>query len=327
MSGGAKLYNSVLCEQRFLPTRRRSQRVVLVDTRVKPTSVIRGTWHLPAPPPELESALEAAAVRTDSEPLGARGAVVMMDEASQANPKSWGNRLVGLFEIYFGRRAVTSVVAPQDDFVERFPSLCAPLAQARALKIENQPFPSLILWPGLFLGDARTAASWPVFMCLRISHVVDASNQDSLQEHFLQQGVAYCTVPLEDADSEPLKEHFDATFRFIDDALADPEARVLVHCRAGVSRSATLVIWYLARKMGIGIVDAYTVVKNCRDFICPNLGFRHQLYEAEVALRGESRSSREQLQQFGIELDPTKKRGLRRRGAEALRNAAGCTTS
>lgn len=63
---------------------------------------------------------------------------------------------------------------------------------------------------------------------------------------------------------------------FIDDARR-VGGKVLVHCNAGVSRSASLVIGYLIISCGYAFQDAYNLVKSKRACIQPNAGFMLQL--------------------------------------------------
>ena len=52
---------------------------------------------------------------------------------------------------------------------------------------------------------------------------------------------------------------------------------MLVHCAAGVSRSASVVVAYLMYKKGLSLDDALDFVKSKRECVDPNFGFREQL--------------------------------------------------
>ncbi len=92
-----------------------------------------------------------------------------------------------------------------------------------------------------------------------ITHVVDLRQQhewappwrgqDALDE-IAAQGLVRLHVPVEDMTA-PTPEDLDAAVAFIDEALEDPNARVYVHCRAGVQRTACVLVAWWARRHGV----------------------------------------------------------------------------
>jgi dual specificity MAP kinase phosphatase len=68
-----------------------------------------------------------------------------------------------------------------------------------------------------------------------------------------------------------LLPHIDACNAFIGRALAGGGA-VLVHCYAGQSRSAALVMAHLIAAQGLGVMDAWAVTRRARPCAQPNSG-------------------------------------------------------
>lgn len=63
------------------------------------------------------------------------------------------------------------------------------------------------------------------------------------------------------------------------------DLRVLVHCKCGVSRSATLVLAYIMAAFDLDYTDAYAYVKKRHPELSPNLGLVAQLLEWQMQLQ------------------------------------------
>jgi atypical dual specificity phosphatase len=90
-----------------------------------------------------------------------------------------------------------------------------------------------------------------------------------------------------ESESHEIRKYFDAATDVINEAITS-EKKVLVHCRAGVSRSATIVLCYLMKYEKKSLIEAHTFLKEKRKLIRPNLGFWSQLVDFEYSLHGEN---------------------------------------
>lgn len=67
-------------------------------------------------------------------------------------------------------------------------------------------------------------------------------------------------------------------YKFIDEAVTNNK-RILIHCVAGISRSVSLIIYFLMKKYGISFDDALMIIKHGRTIANPNRSFKIQLLE------------------------------------------------
>ncbi|KAF5900635.1 dual specificity protein phosphatase 8-like, partial [Clarias magur] len=113
--------------------------------------------------------------------------------------------------------------------------------------------PTRIL-PHLYLGSQKDVLNKELMAQNGITYVLNASNTcpkpDFISEnHFLR-------IPINDSYCEKLLPWLEKTNEFIDKAKVS-NCRVIVHCLAGISRSATIAIAYIMKTMGLSSDDAY----------------------------------------------------------------------
>lgn len=131
----------------------------------------------------------------------------------------------------------------------------------------------------LFLGKANSAAHLETLQALEITHILMVG--DNLTAHFPNHFI-YKHIETEDNFLQNVRQYFDECFEFIDSCPA--HKNVLVHCQAGVSRSATIVIAYLMKKYKIPFEEARQSCKRRRNAVNPNKHFTAQLREFEREL-------------------------------------------
>lgn len=128
--------------------------------------------------------------------------------------------------------------------------------------------------PRLYLGSEEACEAH--VKEAKITHVLSLREPEALKCS-LAPSVAHFHIVIEDDESENILQHLMPTHRWIQSALSsDPDARVLVHCRAGISRSATIIAHHLMQAHGIADDVALERVRKKRE-VDPNQGFRWQL--------------------------------------------------
>uniref|UniRef100_A0A8B9JVN7 Zgc:153044 n=1 Tax=Astyanax mexicanus TaxID=7994 RepID=A0A8B9JVN7_ASTMX len=136
----------------------------------------------------------------------------------------------------------------------------------------------------LYISNGRAAKDSTVITRLNITCIINATQDNG---NPCLPSVEYVWVPVTDSPETQLEEHFDTVADRIDEVRAQC-GRVLVHCCAGVSRSATLCLAFLVKHCGMSLIEAHGLVKSRRPIVRPNSGFWKQLIDYEVKLRGTS---------------------------------------
>ncbi|CAI2366258.1 unnamed protein product [Moneuplotes crassus] len=133
----------------------------------------------------------------------------------------------------------------------------------------------------LYLGDVFSCSNRYSLRKYGVSHILTMA---AGMKPLYPSDFVYKCVDVLDMPSENLLPHFPDAIEFIKNAI-NKGGTVLVHCYAGVSRSASTVIAYLMIEKGFKFVDAANFVKNKRPIIFPNVGFRRQLVKLEEFLK------------------------------------------
>lgn len=158
----------------------------------------------------------------------------------------------------------------------------------------------------LYLAGEKVAGSRQVLSKFNIKNIVNCAIE--CPNSFSSADFSYLRLDLHDSCRQLcLASTLEKTFQFIGnkfyllrsiystgkknpflDAARDANQNILVHCRAGQSRSATVVIAYLMRTLNWDLSRAYSYVQRRRPAVSPNLGFMGQLQTYEQYLRTQN---------------------------------------
>ena len=166
-------------------------------------------------------------------------------------------------------------------------------------------YPNQIIDNELYLGMLEQASKKHILDNLSITHIINVTPTD-YPDMTVIENRKYYQISIADIKDVCIADYFDETYKFIDNALKmnnnndnDIESdenkdndesntnncnktnRVLVHCKEGVSRSASIVISYLMKSRNMKLNETLEYVKNRREVVDPNSGFKEQLKEFE----------------------------------------------
>lgn len=134
----------------------------------------------------------------------------------------------------------------------------------------------------LYVGSARDAHSADQMHEHRISQILNVAREVPQSPVAVQR---YAAAFLDDNDEQLLDAALPSAFRFLD-AARGAQARVLVHCVVGKSRSVAVVLAYMIARCDMSLLDAWRAVRKARPLAQPNANFLRQLMSLEQAVRG-----------------------------------------
>jgi protein-tyrosine phosphatase len=120
----------------------------------------------------------------------------------------------------------------------------------------------------------------------KITHVLDIGENNKEHANVYQMlKIKYATVALEDDENANLRPILGPCQRYIYNAIHTENGNILVHCMAGVSRSASVLASYFMRQNRWTLENALAFIRSKRQCIRPNPGFYQQLLKYQYDLQ------------------------------------------
>lgn len=129
------------------------------------------------------------------------------------------------------------------------------------------------IFDDLFLGSEWNASNLEELERNGIGHILNVTREI---DNFFPDQFDYLNIRVYDDEATELLKHWDRTFKYIRRAVEDG-SKVLVHCKMGVSRSASVVIAYAMKVRHWDLPQALKHVKDRRACVKPNASFMQQL--------------------------------------------------
>ena len=140
-------------------------------------------------------------------------------------------------------------------------------------KIYKTPTPINHICDNVYLGDFRAADDLPLLKEKNITAIVNCAY--NLPSKF-KKDIIYLNLKLADEKNVEIIPALENAYNFIKE---DPNRQILVHCVHGSSRSGSTVIFYLMKDKKWDYETCFNYVKERRDIIKPNEGFKKQLID------------------------------------------------
>ncbi|XP_019872224.1 protein phosphatase Slingshot isoform X3 [Aethina tumida] len=125
----------------------------------------------------------------------------------------------------------------------------------------------------VYLGSEWNASNYEELQKNGVGHILNVTREI---DNFFPGTFDYLNVRVYDDEKTDLLKHWDDTYKYITKA-KENGSKVLVHCKMGVSRSASVVIAYAMKAYNWDFGKAFEHVKEKRTCIKPNSSFLIQL--------------------------------------------------
>lgn len=135
----------------------------------------------------------------------------------------------------------------------------------------------------VFLGSHPTPEQVETLKKKGITHIVSCLDEEKRSKvAFLNADFQTLFLPVKDGIHEDISLALPTFFNFMSHSQSSSsKAKVLVHCEAGVSRSATLVLAHLMNRDRKSFFDTFKELHSKRAKVLPNIGFASQLQKFE----------------------------------------------
>jgi protein-tyrosine phosphatase len=142
-----------------------------------------------------------------------------------------------------------------------------------------------LMFKGVYLSNFQTSLNLDILKSHNIKTILTLSlnhKPEHVLEEYKKNHITFDQKFIDDRPSVDISEYFEWSFNFIEDGLK--KGNVLVHCDAGISRSASIVAAYIGKKYNIFNLKDILILMDNERLVSPNDGFQQQLKKYLIGL-------------------------------------------
>ncbi|CAH8849778.1 unnamed protein product [Trichobilharzia szidati] len=157
--------------------------------------------------------------------------------------------------------------------------------EKQILTIYGQMDEASVIFDHVLLGTTFNASNRDELERRNVTHILNVTRE--IDNFFPGDKFEYKNIRVYDDEQSSLLPYWEETHRFINEAKV-LGTRCLVHCKMGISRSASTVIAYAMKEHNWDLETALSFVKCRRPCVQPNPGFMRELYTYQGILEASS---------------------------------------
>lgn len=126
----------------------------------------------------------------------------------------------------------------------------------------------------IYLGSAFNAASYSVLKRYDINIIFNMTGEIT---NYFPDDFTYHKYELNDDNKDSIYNHLETIYELIINYQNNNQGNIFIHCYMGRSRSASIVIYYIMKKLGYGFDDALDYILEKRPIVNPTFRFTKDL--------------------------------------------------
>lgn len=126
----------------------------------------------------------------------------------------------------------------------------------------------------IYIGDQFIARNKKLLQSHNITHIINCTSEifDFHPEDFTYHKLNLC-----DDSGDDLKSVVEPTYELMSLILSNPKNVIFIHCSMGISRSSTVILYYIMKKEQINFEEALKNMHLCYPKAKPNIYYESYL--------------------------------------------------